>query len=55
MGEGGMARSSDLSWLKGRLEEGGDVRLVSAAVEFDMLLDAAYTDGAAYVLEAVDT
>jgi hypothetical protein len=55
VGEGGIARSRGLSWVEDNFEEGGDVMSVSAAVEFDMLLDDGCTDGAAYILEAVET
>ena len=55
MGERQIARSKDLGWLEGKFEDGGDVVSVSAAVEFDMLLDDESRDGTAYILEAVDT
>jgi hypothetical protein len=55
VGERGIARSRGLSWLEGKFEDRGDVISVSAAVEFDMLLDDESRDGAAYVLGAVDT
>jgi hypothetical protein len=55
VGERRIARSSDLGWLEGKFEDGGDVISVSAAVEFDMLLDDENRDGAAYILAAVDT
>jgi hypothetical protein len=55
VGERRIARSSDLGWLEGKFEDGGDVISVSAAVEFDMLLDDENRDGAVYILAAVDT
>jgi hypothetical protein len=44
-----------LGWVEDSFEEGGDVISVSAAVQVDVLLDDGCTDGATYILEAVET
>ena len=54
-GEGGTARSRGWLWPDAALEVEGDVKSVSAAVEFDTLLLDDSNGGAANVLEAADT
>lgn len=50
-----MGGSKGWLWLDGRLEDEGEVKSVSAAVELEMLLDNDSNCGAANALEAADT